>query len=337
MIDSFADAGLSRTNPVPLLELRDLRVDFPSDGRVVNAVQGVSLSVGRGETLGLVGESGSGKSVTAMAMMGLVPSPGRVVSGDVSWDGSKLAAVDDFQRLRGRKMTMVFQDPMTSLNPLVTVGRQITEVLRKHLNMGRREAGDRALELMNLVGIPSPSQRFSQFPFEFSGGMRQRIMIAIALAPEPDLLIADEPTTALDVTIQAQILELIAELQQRLSLSMILITHDLGVIAGVCNRVAVMYGGRVMEQGNARPLFGRPTHPYTAGLLASTPRLDMPMDRLVPVPGNPPTSLRDENACPFAPRCDRRREDCIMERPPLATVARDAEDERKAACLHPLI
>jgi peptide/nickel transport system ATP-binding protein len=331
------DGALAESVPgrvAQLLEVTDLRVDFASRGNIVNAVQGVSLSVARGETLGVVGESGSGKSVTALAMMGLVPSPGRVIGGSIRWEGTE---IDDFRSLRGRKMTMIFQDPMTSLNPLVSVGRQITEVIAKHLGFDRKAARERGLELMSLVGIPSPKQRFSQFPFEFSGGMRQRIMIAIALAPEPDLLIADEPTTALDVTIQAQILELIAGLQERLKLSMILITHDLGIIAGVCKRVVVMYGGRVMEEGSADGIFHNPSHPYTAGLLASTPRLDIPLDRLVPVPGNPPTVLRDLELCPFNPRCERRQEDCVVQRPPLDPLPPPIEPDRRAACLHPLV
>jgi len=273
-VDVAPDVAATTDGDTPLLEVDHLFVKFFTRRGIVHAVRDVSFNVARGETLGLVGESGSGKSVTAQALMGLIDLPGKITSGDVRWKGNSLVtdAEATLRRVRGREIAMVFQDPMTSLNPLFTVGAQIAEVLRRHLGMSKREAHQRAVELLDLVGIANPGARVDQYPHEMSGGMRQRVLIAMSLACEPELLIADEPTTALDVTIQAQILELIADLQQRLGLSVLLITHDLGVVAGLCDRVAVMYSGKIVELASAEELYHRPGHPYSAGLLRSTPR-----------------------------------------------------------------
>ncbi len=323
-------APMPALSDVPLLSLEDVRVNFYTARGVIHAVQDVTLHVEAGTTLGLVGESGSGKSVMAMAVLGLVPSPGRLDAGVIRWRGDDITDLRARARLRGRRVSMVFQDPMTSLNPLVPIGRQITEVLRKHKGMSRQVAEHRAVELLDLVGIPSPHVRLRQLPFELSGGMRQRVMIAIALAPEPDLLIADEPTTALDVTIQAQILELIAQLQETLGIAMMLITHDLGVVAGVCDRVAVMYAGRIVEVGPADQMFAHPRHPYTAALLAATPRLDQSVDRLEPIRGNPPNVAELVPGCAFAPRCPFATQECEV-RPELELLAPD----QYAACWNP--
>ena len=268
-----------------------MRVEFFTRRGTVQAVRGVSFTLDRGETLGVVGESGSGKSVMAQTLLGLVELPGRITGGDVRWKGQSLVrdADETLARVRGKEIAMVFQDPMTSLNPLFTVGAQIAEVCRRHLGTNRKQANERAVELLDLVGIADPASRVKQYPHEMSGGMRQRVLIAMALACEPEMLVADEPTTALDVTIQAQILDLISDLQQRLGLAVLLITHDLGVVAGLCDRVAVMYAGKLVEIGTADELFAEPGHPYTAGLLNSTPRVDLVMPRLVSIDGAPPT------------------------------------------------
>jgi oligopeptide/dipeptide ABC transporter ATP-binding protein len=320
--------------PTPILEVDHLCVQFFTRRGRVQAVRDVSFTIARGETLGLVGESGSGKSVTAQGLLGLVELPGRITSGDVRWKGDSLVhdAERTLRRVRGREIAMVFQDPMTSLNPLFTVGAQIAEVLRRHMHMGKRQARERAVELLDLVGIANAPQRAQQHPHEMSGGMRQRVLIAMALACEPQLLIADEPTTALDVTIQAQILELIAELQERLGLAVLLITHDLGVVAGLCDRVAVMYAGKLVEMGPAADLFARPRHPYTAGLLRSTPRLDIVLERLVSIDGAPPDLIRPPRGCPFRARCERATEECVTEMPPLESK----EEGRHVACWHAL-
>jgi peptide/nickel transport system ATP-binding protein len=316
----------------PLLEVDGVQVCFFTRGGVVQAVRGVSFDVHRGETLGLVGESGSGKSVTSLAVLGLLQPPGRITSGDIRWKGRSLVGrrgAREAKRIRGRELAVVFQDPMTSLNPLFTVRAQIAEVLRHHLGMSRRQADDRVVELLDLVGIPAPRQRADAYPHELSGGQRQRVLIAMALACEPELLIADEPTTALDVTIQAQILELIAEIQERLGLAVLLITHDLGVVAGVCKRVAVMYGGKIMEQGAAEQIFHRPAHPYTRGLLRSTPRVDVVLPRLIGIDGMPPDLVAPPPGCPFQPRCDVASSRCA-EMPGLDPH----EDGREVACWH---
>ncbi|MGH9212753.1 MAG: ABC transporter ATP-binding protein [Acidimicrobiales bacterium] len=313
-----------------LLEVEHLDVQFFTRRGQVRAVRDVSFSIAEGETLGLVGESGSGKSVTAQALLGLVELPGRICGGDVRWKGRSLVhdAAATLDRVRGREIAMVFQDPMTSLNPLFAIGAQIAETLRRHLHTPRREARERAVELLDLVGIANPAQRARQYPHEMSGGMRQRVLIAMALACEPELLIADEPTTALDVTIQAQILELIADLQSRLGLAVLLITHDLGVVAGLCDRVAVMYGGKLVELGGADALFARPGHPYTTGLLRSTPRLDVTSERLVSIEGAPPDLVNPPDGCPFAARCPLAHDRCEAEMP----VLEAHEEGRDVAC-----
>jgi peptide/nickel transport system ATP-binding protein len=323
-----------------LLEVDDLVVQFFTRRGVVQAVRGVSLHVDRGETLGIVGESGSGKSVTVGAIMGLTELPGRITGGDVRWKGESLVhgkrAAATLRRVRGKELAMVFQDPMTSLNPLFTVGTQLGEVLRRHLGMSKRAAAERAVELLDLVGISNPRQRVAQYPHEFSGGMRQRVLIAMALACEPELLIADEPTTALDVTIQAQILELIADLRDRLGLAVLLITHDLGVVAGLCDRVSVMYGGKIVEAASADDVFARPAHPYARGLLRSTPRLDVVLPRLVAIDGSPPDLLRPPRGCPFEPRCTFRSDRCRKEMPALTELV-PGEPGRRVACWHPCV
>jgi peptide/nickel transport system permease protein len=302
----------------PLLEVQHLRVDFGA----AHAVRDVSLSVNRGETLAIVGESGSGKSVTGLALLGLIQPPGRVVNGDVTWRPREQRPV------AGGVASMIFQDPVASLNPLVPVGRQLTEVLRRHRQLSKAAARARAIELLDLVGIPSPEERLGQRPYELSGGMAQRVMTAIALAPEPDLIIADEPTTALDVTIQAQVLELLNDLQQQFGMALILIAHDLGVVAGMCDRVAVMYAGRIVEEGDAEQVFAEPRHPYTAALIGCTPRLDRPKrGRLRSIGGSAPPASVEVEGCAFAPRCPRATEHCRRETPPLVGGF---------ACWHPL-
>ncbi|HMG44136.1 MAG TPA: ABC transporter ATP-binding protein [Acidimicrobiales bacterium] len=328
---SLADAspGTGET----LLEVDGLEVQFFTRRGQVRAVNDVSFSIAAGETLGLVGESGSGKSVTAQALLGLIELPGRITAGDVRWKGESLVhdAAATLDRVRGREIAMVFQDPMTSLNPLFSVGAQIAEVLRRHLKLSRKAARERAVELLDLVGIANPSQRAGQHPHEMSGGMRQRVLIAMALACEPQLLVADEPTTALDVTIQAQILDLVADLQDRLGLAVLLITHDLGVVAGLCDRVAVMYAGRLMEVGAVDALFAEPGHPYTVGLLQSTPRVDEVTERLVSIDGAPPDLVRPPDGCPFAARCPLAHDTCTHDMPPLEAH----EEGREVACWSP--
>jgi len=324
-------AASTDTVSQPLLEIDHLRINFILRRGVVEAVRDVSLQIRPGESVALVGESGSGKSVTAMAAMGLLKLPGRIVGGDVRWRGQTLlgpAGRDQLRGVRGKELAIVFQDPMTSLNPTFTVGVQIVEVLRRHLGMSRKQGRARAAELLDLVGISSPSQRLDQHPHEFSGGMRQRALIAMALACEPKMLIADEPTTALDVTIQAQILELIAEIQQRLDLAVLLITHDLGVVAGLCQRVAVMYAGKIVESGPIDEMFADAKHPYTQGLLASTPRLDSVDRRLTGIPGAPPSMVAPPPGCAFVSRCAHAMPTCSADEPKLV----ESGAERKVAC-----
>ena len=313
-----------------LLEVEDLQVHFYTRAGVVQGARGVSFQVGYGETLGIVGESGSGKSVSVQAVMGLIHTPGQIEGGDIRFKGRSLldaAGKNYVHRVRGKQISMIFQDPMTSLNPVFTVGTQITEVLRHHLKMSKAIARQRALELLEMVEINAPEKRLKQYPHELSGGMRQRVMIAIGLACEPELLIADEPTTALDVTIQAQILELLADLQRRLNLSVILITHDLGVVAELCHRVAVMYAGRIVEVGAADALFADPVHPYTQGLLSATPRLDAVTERMVSIDGVPPDLIDPPRGCAFSPRCDHAKKGC-GQRQALTSLA----DDRHVCC-----
>jgi len=292
---------------MPLLAVKDLHVDFKTDDGIVRAVNGLSLSIEPGETLGIVGESGSGKSVTALSIMRLIASPpGKISSGEILFNGKDLLKVGEreMRHVRGNDIAMIFQDPMTSLNPVLTVGEQIAEAIRLHQNKSRSEAFARAVEMLEIVRIPEARKRVKNFPHQFSGGMRQRVMIAMALACDPQLLIADEPTTALDVTIQAQILDLMRDLQKRLNSAIIMITHDLGVVAEVCENVLVMYGGNMVEYGSADQIFREPKHPYTWGLLDSLPRLDeKDRRRLVPIEGQPPNLLRLPAGCAFAPRC----------------------------------
>ncbi len=309
----------------PLLTVTDLRTEFRTDDGIVKAVNGVSFHVDRGEALGIVGESGSGKSVTNMSMLGLIPQPpGKITSGTVKFEGKDLLTLTRAERraIRGNRVSMIFQDPMTSLNPFLTIGRQMTEALQHHKGATMRQAEDRAIELLDLVGIPAASERLYQYPHQYSGGMRQRVMIAMALMCKPELLIADEPTTALDVTIQAQILGLLRDLQSKLGMALILITHNLGAVAGICSRVMVMYGGRVVEMAPVTDLFHNPRHPYTSGLLKSVPRLDeVAGEKLVPIPGNPPDLTNPPPGCAFAPRCAFRTDACEAAVPELVELA----------------
>jgi peptide/nickel transport system ATP-binding protein len=318
---------MTTPNDTPLLAVENLLVYFYTRAGVVQGARGVSFTVGRGETLGIVGESGSGKSVSVQAVMGLINTPGRIEGGDIRFKGRSLldeAGKQTVRQVRGKEISMIFQDPMTSLNPVFTVGTQITEVLRHHLGLNRRQARRRALELLELVDISAPDKRLKQYPHELSGGMRQRVMIAISLACEPELLIADEPTTALDVTVQAQILELLADLQARLNISVILITHDLGVVAQLCHRVAVMYAGRIVEIADADALFADPVHPYTRGLLSATPRLDGGTERMISIDGVPPDLIAPPEGCAFSPRCTDAEAACSLPQC-LATVGGDRQ------------
>jgi len=315
----------------PLLQVQDLTVEFATRAGIVQALRGVSLAVKPGETLGLVGESGSGKSVTSQAVMGLIDAPGRITGGEITWRGQSLLGTAGRTLGRtvwGKEISTVFQDPMTSLNPLMTIGDQMGEVLRHHLKMSRAQARERAKELLDAVGISAPARRLDEYPHELSGGMRQRVMIATAIACEPSLLIADEPTTALDVTIQAQIIELLTRLQSDLGLAIIFITHDLGVIAGLCHRTAVMYAGRIVETGSTDYIFEHPAHPYTQGLLRSTPSLDASEDDLLYIDGIPPRLINPPEGCSFQPRCPLGSSVC-SKTPTLAIT-----DGGTAACWH---
>lgn len=302
-----------------LLEIKDEKLSFFTPPGEVKALNGVSFSMNEGEVLGIVGESGSGKSVTAYSIMGLTAYPGKLIGGTIYFNGHQIEKMSEkeMRKIRGNEVSIIFQDPMTSLNPVYTIGNQITEVIRLHTGKSKKEAYDRAKELLELVGINEPTKRLKQYPHELSGGMRQRVMIAIALACEPKLLIADEPTTALDVTIQAQILELMQELRQKLGMSIIMITHDLGVVASMCERIAVMYAGHIVEYGTADEIFYEPKHEYTKGLINSIPKLSaQEIERLVPIEGQPVDLLNPPAGCPFAPRCANCMKICLREMPP---------------------
>ena len=302
-----------------LLEIKDEKLSFFTPAGEVKALNGVSFSMNEGEVLGIVGESGSGKSVTAYSIMGLTAYPGKLIGGTIYFNGHQIEKMSEkeMRKIRGNEVSIIFQDPMTSLNPVYTIGNQITEVIRLHTGKSKKEAYDRAKELLELVGINEPTKRLKQYPHELSGGMRQRVMIAIALACEPKLLIADEPTTALDVTIQAQILELMQELRQKLGMSIIMITHDLGVVASMCERIAVMYAGHIVEYGTADEIFSEPKHEYTKGLINSIPKLSaQEIERLVPIEGQPVDLLNPPAGCPFAPRCANCMKICLREMPP---------------------
>ena len=308
----------------PLLRVHDLRTYFHVGGAVARAVDGVSFDIRAGETVGMVGESGCGKSVTALSLLRLVDPPGRIESGSrIEFEGRDLLTLDEegIRQIRGNRIAMVFQEPMTALNPVFTIGDQVAEVARVHSNASRKAAWERAIEMLNLVGIPDPRDRAKSYPHQLSGGMRQRVLIAMALVMNPSLLIADEPTTALDVTIQAQILELIGDLQQRLGLAVLLITHDLGVVAEVTSRVLVMYGGQIVERAPVRELFRDPRHPYTRGLLEAMPRLGRQRDRLAVIPGTVPPPTRWPSGCRFRDRCPFAWHRCVDEAPPEYPVA----------------
>ena len=302
-----------------LLEIKDEKLSFFTPAGEVKALNGVSFSMNEGEVLGIVGESGSGKSVTSYSIMGLTAYPGKLIGGTIYFNCHQIEKMSEkeMRKIRGNEVSIIFQDPMTSLNPVYTIGNQITEVIRLHTGKSKKEAYDRAKELLELVGINEPAKRLMQYPHELSGGMRQRVMIAIALACEPKLLIADEPTTALDVTIQAQILELMQELRQKLGMSIIMITHDLGVVASMCERIAVMYAGHIVEYGTADEIFYEPKHEYTKGLINSIPKLSaQEIERLVPIEGQPVDLLNPPAGCPFAPRCASCMKICLREMPP---------------------
>jgi oligopeptide/dipeptide ABC transporter ATP-binding protein len=307
-----------------LLEVRNLHTQFVSAGGVVRAVDGVSWDVCAGETVALVGESGCGKSVSALSVMRLVSAPaGRITSGQIIFKGRDLLTLseEEMRRTRGREIGMIFQEPMTSLNPVLSVGRQLTETVEIHLGMTAAQSRTRAIELLSLVGVPDPARRLAQYPHQFSGGMRQRMMIAMALSCNPALVLADEPTTALDVTIQAQILELMKDLSRRLGAAMLMITHNLGVVARYADRVNVMYAGKIVERASAREIYANPRHPYTLGLLRSVPRLDEPRRaKLQPIPGQPPDLSRLPEGCSFAPRCPYALDRCRTDGPPLDEV-----------------
>ena len=299
-----------------LLEVRDLHTSFFTDAGEVKAVNGVSFFLDKGKVLGIVGESGSGKSVTAYSIMQILASTGRIVSGSIKLDGQELVGAGEsvMKTVRGNKVSIIFQDPMTSLNPTYTIGHQLMEAILLHTNRNKQQARERAIEMLRLVNVNEPEKRMNQYPFEFSGGMRQRVMIAMALACEPDILIADEPTTALDVTIQAQILELMQSLQRELGMAIIMITHDLGVVAQMCDEVIVMYAGSICEQGTADEIFYNPKHEYTKGLMRSIPTVANDGEKLQPITGTPIDLLNMPAGCPFAPRCDNAMKICLRER-----------------------
>ena len=302
-----------------LVEVKNLEVSFFTYAGEVKAVRGSSYNLKPGEVMGIVGESGSGKSVSSYGLMGIIPEPGKVIGGQILFEGRDVTAMSEKEllKIRGKDISMIFQDPMTSLNPLFTIGNQIEESLRKHTSLDKDQRQKRMVELLTLVGINQPEKRLKQYPHEFSGGMRQRVMIAMALACDPKLLIADEPTTALDVTIQAQILELLKELKDKIHMGIVFITHDLGVVSDICDSISVMYAGTIVESGSSDQIFYEPRHPYTWGLLASVPKIDTDEhQRLIPIEGNPVDLINPPKGCPFAPRCKHCMKICIDQAPP---------------------
>lgn len=306
-----------------LLEIRDLKTSFFTHVGEVKAVGGISFTLKKGQAVGIVGESGSGKSVSMMSLMRLLSDNGKIINGEIIFDNKDLVRLKekDMEKIRGNDIGMIFQDPMTSLNPVYTIGKQVIEPLMKHKAMTKAEAYNTALKMLSIVGIPSPEKRMTQYPHEFSGGMRQRVMIAMAMVCNPKLLIADEPTTALDVTIQAQILELMKDLKEKINTSIILITHDLGVVADVCDDINVMYGGLIIEKGSKEDIFYHPKHPYTWGLLKSIPNPKSQLkERLKPIDGQPPDLLKPPVGCPFAPRCEYAMKICLAKRPPFFNI-----------------
>ena len=315
---------------VPLLEVNDLHTSFFTDAGEVRAVNGVSFRLDRGKVLGIVGESGSGKSVTAYSIMQILAGTGRIVSGSIKMDGQELVGAGEkvMKNIRGNRISIIFQDPMTSLNPTYSIGKQLMEAILLHTNRNKQQAWERAVEMLRLVNVNEPEKRMKQYPYEFSGGMRQRVMIAMALACEPDILIADEPTTALDVTIQAGILELMKDIQKKIGMAIIMITHDLGVVAQLCDEVIVMYAGSICEQGSADEIFYHPRHEYTKGLLRSIPTTANSGQKLQPITGTPIDLLNMPKGCPFAPRCDEAMKICIRER----CERMDINENHKAAC-----
>lgn len=315
----------------PILEVKGLKTHFHTKRGISKAVDGIDFSLRKGETLGIVGESGCGKSITSLSILRLIPSPpGRIAEGQILFKDRDLVTLPEkeMRKIRGNEISMIFQEPMTSLNPVIPVGEQIAEALRLHQKMGRKEAMAKAVEMLQLVGIPSPEKRAKQEPFQLSGGMRQRVMIAMALACTPEVLIADEPTTALDVTIQAQILELIKDLQQKLGMGVILITHDLGVVAETCDTVAVMYAGNIIEHASTKDIFANPKHPYTRGLLESLPKINEDQEELKTIEGSVPSAYNMPEGCRFASRCPFREEICLQKRPDLV----EQSDGTKVRC-----
>ena len=313
-----------------LLEVRDLHTSFFTPAGEVKAVNGISFNLDHGKVLGIVGESGSGKSVTAYSVMQILEKTGKIMSGSIKVDGKELVGLPEreMKNIRGNRISIIFQDPMTSLNPTYTIGHQLMEAILLHTNRNKKQAYDRAVEMLKLVNVNEPEKRMKQYPFEFSGGMRQRVMIAMALACEPDILIADEPTTALDVTIQAQILELMQSLQKELGMAIIMITHDLGVVAQMCDEVIVMYAGSICEQGTADEIFYNPKHEYTKGLIRSIPTVDNDGEKLQPISGTPIDLLNMPAGCPFAPRCENAMKICLHQRCPRMQI----NDDHQAAC-----
>lgn len=321
---------MSGKNNSPLLSVSDLKVQFPTDRGVVHALRGVSFDVKQGEFFSIVGETGCGKTMTGLSVLGLIPPPGRITDGEIIFEGEPLLkkSPTEMRAIRGSRISMIFQDPSTSLNPVFTVGNQISRVISQHLKLNRRQTRERGINLLNDVGLPDPQEVYESYPHQLSGGMQQRAMIAMALAAEPDLLIADEPTTALDVTIQAQILELIIKLQQEHDISILLISHNLGVVAETSNRVAVLYAGSVVEIARVEQLFSQPRHPYTMGLLAALPSAEKEDQGLLFIPGNVPSGIEEMPGCAFAPRCSFVMDQCWKNAPPLF----DVEKGHNAAC-----